>query len=341
MYGFTMNYVLLPFSCRPVKWPFYFGIVLPFVLVYFFNIAVFFIVVYSLLKTTHQRQKLSETRQKLSTEYKKLAVIVFILSVLFGLGWTFAFLIPTDLHSDGVIISTVAQYIFSILVGFHGVLIFLLYCLRSQEVRQEWSRWFTKYVCCFEPPQAPHTLTRSTVGRPKRIIESNSGDSYFLRSGNKHNPMYESQENGFLEATGSTFVQPVAEMDVSAVGSALDNNMDALSYASETLLLDFSTVKGQSDEDSDDEDGFTILQELNAKFFPSPEKLEFVTTSFDSPSQDITPEGVAHTTDTVESKTPRERPFVEITSGDTEELGNGPRDIKPHDAVAEYKLTVM
>ncbi len=181
-------------SCRPVKWPFYFGIAAPFVLIFVFNVATFFVVMWSLARSTSQQKKWTEAKQ-MSKEYKKLAVIAFTLSVLFGLGWAFGFLIPTNLHSDGVVVSTIAQYIFSIAVGFHGVLIFLVYCLRSPEVRQEWSRWFVKYGCCFKPTKPPRTLTQTTGSKPRITLESPSGEKGFLHLGDKRNPIFDGEDD--------------------------------------------------------------------------------------------------------------------------------------------------
>ncbi len=313
-----------------MKWPFYFGIAVPFVLIFVFNIAIFFVVVWSLTRMTHRKKKWSEEKQKMNKEYKKLAVIILTLSVLFGLGWAFGFLIPTDLHSDGVVVSTVAQYIFSILVGFHGVLIFILYCLRSPEVRQEWSRWFVKYVCCFESTKPPLTSTNATTSKPRRVLESPSGESYFLQSVDKHNPVYDSEENVFLGTTSSTYVQPYEPTSEKrpmedTVDVKLDRSlgsMDALSYASETLLLDFTKVEDQTDEDEEDDD-FTLLQELNTRFNinSNSETVEFATTSF---------------TGTVDVGNAHGHPMTEKLEGDREGVCNGRRDTSD-----EHEMTVI
>lgn len=329
-------------SCRPVKWPFYFGIVAPFVLIFIFNVLIFIVVVWSLLKSTHQRKKLTELKLKMINEYKKLAVIVFTLTILFCFGWAFAFLIPTDLHNDGVVISTVAQYIFSVLVGFHGVLIFILYALRSPEVRQVWKYWFVKYVCCFEPPPQPLTSTRTTTGKPRWLPESESGDSYFLQFGDKQNPVYDSHENVYLEATSSTYVRPVSP-ERQPMETIVENNLDkslgsldALSYASETLLLDFTQAEDQTDDSDEGDEGFTILQELEAQFniYHPPEDVQFATTSFsygdnaDAVNKEL-PDGQP-----VEGEVPNRQPVVAETGV---ELRNGRRV----ESINEHELTAI
>ena len=67
--------------------------------------------------------------------------IAMILSLLFGLGWAFG-LIGTSSLPAGV--SIPAQYIFSIFIGFQGVLLFVLHAIRSPDSREEWKRgWYT------------------------------------------------------------------------------------------------------------------------------------------------------------------------------------------------------
>ena len=72
-------------------------------------------------------------------EFRKNALIGLILAVTFGLGWIFGLLGTTSLPPA---VSLPSVYLFTILVGTQGLLIFVLRVLRSQDVRNEWKKWF-------------------------------------------------------------------------------------------------------------------------------------------------------------------------------------------------------
>jgi len=124
-------------SCRPYEWPFWFGFLVPFVIIYIFNWIMFAIIMISLcrhsVKTPGDKDKKSMVARYL--------FIAMMLSLLFGLGWAFG-LIGTSSLPAGV--SIPAQYIFSIFIGFQGVLLFVLHAIRSPDSREEWKRgWYT------------------------------------------------------------------------------------------------------------------------------------------------------------------------------------------------------
>jgi hypothetical protein len=75
--------------------------------------------------------------------YKK-AVIAFVLAVMFGIGWIFGVL-GSDLGQGPL--SQVFQFVFIFIVGFQGLLIFLLHPCRSKDVRSEWKKWFYYATC--------------------------------------------------------------------------------------------------------------------------------------------------------------------------------------------------
>ena len=89
------------------------------------------------------------------------------LSVVLGLGWGLGLL---STSSDLVELSFTFQVIFSIFVGSQGVLVFILYGLRSTEFRQTWIKRFNKYisntdnVTSFEKGSTNPRDNSSTVG---------------------------------------------------------------------------------------------------------------------------------------------------------------------------------
>ena len=73
-------------------------------------------------------------------EARRLVIIAFGLSVVFGLGWGLG-LAATS--SDAKEVTFVFQVIFSIFVGSQGILIFILHGLRSPDARRVWKTWLS------------------------------------------------------------------------------------------------------------------------------------------------------------------------------------------------------
>ena len=95
----------------------------------------------SICKHFRNLQSLNESsvRQQLRNVKKNL-VIAMCLSVVLGLGWGLG-LVST---SSGLVeLSFTFQVIFSIFVGSQGVLVFILYGLRSADFRQTWIKLFS------------------------------------------------------------------------------------------------------------------------------------------------------------------------------------------------------
>lgn len=125
--------------CFPTKWPSYFGIITPFSIVYIFNTVMFFIILFSVLRHGNKDGKETKLRKLL-----KKAIITFVLAMMFGVGWVFGVLGSTGLPET---IRRPSQILFVIIVGFQGLLIFLLHPCRSRDARQEWKKWFFYATC--------------------------------------------------------------------------------------------------------------------------------------------------------------------------------------------------
>ena len=246
------------YSCRPNVWPFYFGIILPLGVIYLINWTVFFIIMYSLTKQFHGNRKRIETETR---TYQKLVYIAFSLSVMFGLGWIFAFLVPIPQEE----VSTIAQYIFSIVFGLHGALLFILHGIRSADARDEWKRWFYKIFCCRRVKSKHLYHTTGTMRRRNYT----SGEN--VESETRRNPVYQPHDDTFTETTSPTFVSPYdttprrlkrgsdSEPDI---GSSLD----ALSFASQTLVMEFG--EGTTDEEGRSNIDLSELTTIMTSSFP-------------------------------------------------------------------------
>ena len=130
-------FFLILYRCFPIGWPFYAGVIGPFAVIYTFNTIMFIVIMVSLF--------CGQGKHLLSTyKNRKKATIVFVLGVMFGLGWIFGIL-GSDLEKGAV--SLVFQFIFIFVVGFQGFLIFLAHPCRSKDVRNQWKKWFYYATC--------------------------------------------------------------------------------------------------------------------------------------------------------------------------------------------------
>ena len=147
-------------SCRATQWPFWFGFLLPFMLLYIFDWIMFIIILVSIMK--HKRSQ-REGEKRNFKNYKENFVIVLSLSVVFGLGWGFGLLV-TSIPELGVTITL--QVPFSIFVGAQGALLFILHGIRSGDARDLWKQ------CCYKRKR--FFSSKSTIKSSNEISTSHS-----------------------------------------------------------------------------------------------------------------------------------------------------------------------
>ena len=126
------------FRCFPKRWPLYFGVITPFTIIYTLNVIVFLIVVSIVLRRKDRSENKSNPRKKM-----RKAFIVFVLALMFGIGWAFGILGSEDRNA----LSIVFQFLFIIIVGCQGLLIFLLHPCRSKDALNLWKKWFCGVTC--------------------------------------------------------------------------------------------------------------------------------------------------------------------------------------------------
>ena len=133
-----LAYILLCIhSCRIIMYPFWFGLIFPFVVVYLFNWAIFITIIVCLVKN---RSTMHHKKRKL----KRLFFLALGLSLLFGLGWGFGLLATS---SDIKELTFTFQILFSILIGSQGLLIFVFHVIRAPQARKQWKKLFIKLSC--------------------------------------------------------------------------------------------------------------------------------------------------------------------------------------------------
>ena len=160
-----LHYLFNHFSCRSTGPPFWFGLILPFLLIYIFNWIVFIIIMTSIYKK-------SKKQEKKVARTKKLTMIAIGLSLLFGLGWAFG-LSATSSNVEEVTFAF--QLIFSIFVGSQGLLIFIFHGIRSKNVSKQWKSWLEKYLHIKKKAKRQTYVTHSQNTFPS---SSRSGHAY-------------------------------------------------------------------------------------------------------------------------------------------------------------------
>ena len=81
-----------------------------------------FLIIGSLSRQVLKKKGDSVNKGMLHNEYKKLAIVAFFLAIMFGLAWIFAILVAIP----NTTLSYISQYLFSFLVGFQGLLYFIM-----------------------------------------------------------------------------------------------------------------------------------------------------------------------------------------------------------------------
>ena len=205
-----------------------------------------------MIKRYIQRRKL----KGLSNERKELlqlAIIAFVLSFMFGFGWTFGLLV----HIPSVIASTIAQYIFSIVLGMQGVLFFIFHGLRSNEARREWRKWFYKVMCCLEtPPELRHSATHSTPAKHTKLGINKKSSPYAMQGVTSLVVSPSRDEITFSNATQSTYMSPY-----DALKDTKKEYLDG-GHEVQTLEMCFNEHHPEYDSSDDEETVKANLMEL-------------------------------------------------------------------------------
>ena len=157
-------------SCRATEWPFWFGLILPFLAIYIFNWIVFVLILVSVCKHTNNLK--DKSRAEKLRGIRSNFIVAMCLAVVLGLGWGLGLLATS---SDILEVTVLFQVLFSIFVGMQGVLIFFLHGVRNKDARDLWK-------------QCTGAVTRKS--RPKYFVSSDrmapTGTSHDLRSRETH-----------------------------------------------------------------------------------------------------------------------------------------------------------
>ena len=142
-----LNIHLVLYSCFiETGPPLYYGLVLPIAIILLINTITFARVVHRLLRsnlggTVQQRSKVAQISQRLRN--------AFAISVLMGLTWVFGFF-----AIEGA--KFAFSFIFCLLNSLQGVAVFVLFCLRQEDVKKRLGQ-FIRSIC-----NLPEDTTRTT-----------------------------------------------------------------------------------------------------------------------------------------------------------------------------------
>ena len=100
------------------------------------------IILTSIIRDKSQVDKKTEFRGGGLRSHKENLIVALSLAAVFGLGWGFG-LLSTSYPSEAVTLTF--QVVFSVFVGFQGILLFLLHGVRNIDARRVWKHWLT---CC-------------------------------------------------------------------------------------------------------------------------------------------------------------------------------------------------
>ena len=131
--------------------PLFYGVVLPIAAILLFNFVMFSLVSYHLCKTNlggsvQDKSKSQQAIQRLQN--------AFAMSILMGLTWVFGFFAIEDAKFAFTLI-------FCLCNSFQGLVLFLLFCARQEDVRKT-LRPYMQRLCCKSPSSFNRSQTAST-----------------------------------------------------------------------------------------------------------------------------------------------------------------------------------
>ena len=101
-------------------------------------------------------------------------IIAITLSVLFGLGWGIGLFATQNIHTNKTVRDILAA-LFVVFTAFHGLFIFIMQCLRSEDVRKSWK------ICFFSVTRRDISeITSSTVSRKHQKEHQHSSKTKFI-----------------------------------------------------------------------------------------------------------------------------------------------------------------
>ncbi|XP_071945866.1 uncharacterized protein [Antedon mediterranea] len=131
------NYANTDNYCFLVLTRMYYSVAIPIAILLIFNVVIFVMVLYSLSKLGKVSKQAHQTQKK--NKGMQLLQNAVCISVVMGMTWLIGF------FAIGTA-STMIQILFCILNSLQGFFIFVMYCLRSRDVRKYWKRQYRQWT---------------------------------------------------------------------------------------------------------------------------------------------------------------------------------------------------
>ena len=202
-------------------------------------------VVFARILKQQRDTKLRQTKTGTAQQIRKQLISAIVLSLLFGLGWGFAF--PATQGTNNAVAQYLFQAIFIALTAFQGLYIFIMHCIigsKSVEVRQQWKRWLQRVSSrssVFTSSYSKSTLERTTLPKGKKgtLDSSTPSDSTLLRT---YATLPRETSSTMESAFNSSVVEPVT-LEQTNASEPVDNSekQSAAAYDGEkatSLLLE-------------------------------------------------------------------------------------------------------
>ncbi|XP_072016526.1 adhesion G-protein coupled receptor G6-like [Amphiura filiformis] len=116
------------------SYAFYFADLLIIAFILIFNFVMFMMIMY---KLTCGRKDIGRSSSRDKKQYVTRGITAVAITAILGLTWVFGFLTIIENHAS----SLVFQVLFCIFNSLQGFFIFILFCVRDEEIRDEWKRW--------------------------------------------------------------------------------------------------------------------------------------------------------------------------------------------------------
>jgi hypothetical protein len=128
--------------CGPTNIPQYVGMLMPFGVIYIFNMTIFFIITVTLIRKSTSSKFTEVKKRNRKAEFKQQCRVAFTVAVLFGLGWGFGLLATQAIEVQAIRI--IFHTLFTVCTVFQGVIIFCLYVAFSPNARSVWRKWILR-----------------------------------------------------------------------------------------------------------------------------------------------------------------------------------------------------
>lgn len=180
------------FSCRAYGMQYYIGVLVPFGAVYLFNWVMFTLTIIALVK----RPVLDTINTSKFQKWRRNFWVAVCLSLLFGLAWSLGLL-----ASNGIpkVFAAIFECAFTLLLAAQGILLFVIYCVTSPEVRKFWKQiLLSGYHCC------RYRSLRALVTSSRPTQSNKLSSSQPARSNDKPTNSMTPASPGYSATTGST-----------------------------------------------------------------------------------------------------------------------------------------